>query len=54
MNKLEKVSIEAEYKLILETLQECNFSKTKAAKELGIDRKTLYFKIDKYKALKKE
>ncbi len=36
---------EAEYKKILEVLKAVNFNKTKAAKILNIDRKTLYNKI---------
>jgi DNA-binding NtrC family response regulator len=39
---------EIERKLILKTLIQCNWNKHKAARELGIDRGTLYGKIKKY------
>jgi two-component system response regulator HydG len=45
------VSIDAEYELILKVLKEVKFNKTKAAKILNIDRKTLYNKLDEYKML---
>ena len=41
-------SIEAEFEVILQALQECNFNKSKAAKLLNIDRKTLYNKMKLY------
>ena len=50
-NKLEKprdlknAALEAEYDAILNVLREVNFNKTKAAKILNIDRKTLYNKM---------
>lgn len=34
---------------IIEALEKSNFNKSKAAKMLNIDRKTLYLKIEKYK-----
>jgi two-component system response regulator HydG len=37
--------MEAEYETILNVLKEVNFNKTKAAKILNIDRKTLYNKM---------
>lgn len=43
-----KPTLEQEYPKILEALQEANFNKTKAAKLLGIDRKTLYLKLARY------
>jgi len=44
-------SLDAEYELILKVLKEVKFNKTKAAKILNIDRKTLYNKLDEYKLL---
>jgi two-component system response regulator HydG len=43
---------DAEYEIILAALQEANFNKTKAAKLLKIDRKTLYNKLEYYQLLK--
>lgn len=42
---LKDVSAEVEYQTIIEVLKSVNFNKTKAAKILNIDRKTLYNKI---------
>ncbi|WP_421945464.1 sigma-54-dependent transcriptional regulator [Pedobacter sp.] len=42
---LKNAALEAEYDTILRVLKEVNFNKTKAAKILNIDRKTLYNKI---------
>ncbi len=42
---LKNAALEAEYDTILRVLQEVNFNKTKAAKVLNIDRKTLYNKM---------
>jgi two-component system response regulator HydG len=42
---LRNAAKEAEYTAILEVLKAVNFNKTKAAKILNIDRKTLYNKI---------
>ena len=42
---LKNAALEAEYEAILSVLREVNFNKTKAAKILNIDRKTLYNKI---------
>jgi len=52
-NKLNKytlktVSIDAEYEMILEALKKSNFNKSKAAKLLNVDRKTLYNKMKQY------
>jgi two-component system response regulator HydG len=44
-NNLKSAALEAEYGTILKVLQEVNFNKTKAAKLLNIDRKTLYNKM---------
>jgi two-component system, NtrC family, response regulator HydG len=42
---LKNAALEAEYDAILKVLREVNFNKTKAAKILNIDRKTLYNKM---------
>ena len=42
---LKNAALEAEYKTIIKVLQEVQFNKTKAAKILNIDRKTLYNKM---------
>lgn len=42
---LKNAALEAEYEAILKVLREVNFNKTKAAKILSIDRKTLYNKM---------
>lgn len=42
---LKNAALEAEYETILNVLKEVNFNKTKAAKMLNIDRKTLYNKM---------
>jgi two-component system, NtrC family, response regulator HydG len=48
---LKSAGIDAEYELILSTLKKVKFNKTKAAKLLNIDRKTLYNKLDQYQLL---
>ena len=42
---LKNAALEAEYEAILKVLREVNFNKTKAARILNIDRKTLYNKM---------
>ncbi|MEP6514228.1 MAG: sigma-54 dependent transcriptional regulator, partial [Parafilimonas sp.] len=42
---LKEASIDLEYEIILKVLKEHNFNKSKAAKALNIDRKTLYNKL---------
>jgi len=44
-NNLKNAALEAEYETILQVLRQVNFNKTKAAKILNIDRKTLYNKM---------
>jgi two-component system response regulator HydG len=51
MEDLKSIAIKAEYEHILEALKKTRFSKSRAAKLLGIDRKTLYNKIDAYDRL---
>jgi two-component system response regulator HydG len=48
---MKHASIDAEFELILEALKKCNYNKSKAAKLLKIDRKTLYNKMKQYKEL---
>ncbi|MBS1747716.1 MAG: sigma-54-dependent Fis family transcriptional regulator [Bacteroidetes bacterium] len=48
---LKSASIDAEYETILEALKQVNFNKSKAAKLMKIDRKTLYNKIREYQLL---
>jgi two-component system response regulator HydG len=43
------VGIDAEYEMILAALKKVNFNKSKAAKFLNVDRKTLYNKMKQYK-----
>jgi two-component system response regulator HydG len=49
---LKAAGMGAEYEMILAALQKVNFNKTKAAKLLNIDRKTLYNKLEQYQLLK--
>jgi len=48
---LKSASIDAEYETILAALKKVNFNKSKAAKMLNIDRKTLYNKIKEYESM---
>lgn len=48
---LKSASIDAEYETILAALKQANFNKSKAAKLMKIDRKTLYNKIREYQLL---
>jgi two-component system response regulator HydG len=48
-NRLKSANIDAEYEVILEALKQANFNKSRAAKLLNIDRKTLYNKMKQYK-----
>ncbi len=45
---LKSAALEAEYDLIIKVLKEVNYNKSKAAKILNIDRKTLYNKMKAY------
>jgi two-component system response regulator HydG len=49
---LKSAGLDAEYEVILEALKKVNFNKSKAAKVLQIDRKTLYNKIKQYQELR--
>ncbi len=46
---LKSVSIDAEYETIVMALKKANYNKSKAAKFLNVDRKTLYNKMRQYK-----
>jgi two-component system, NtrC family, response regulator HydG len=48
---LKNIRLEAEYEMIKEVLKQVNYNKTKAAKILNIDRKTLYNKMNAYNIL---
>jgi two-component system response regulator HydG len=50
-NVLKAVGIDAEYELIVKVLKQVKFNKSKAAKLLNIDRKTLYNKLEQYQLL---
>ena len=47
-NDLKSVAINAEYEKIVEVLKHVNYNKSKAAKMLDIDRKTLYNKLQHF------
>lgn len=49
LTPLQLAVIKTEYRQIVEALELHDFNKTKAAKYLGIDRKTLYNKLKKYR-----
>lgn len=53
-HKLKSANLDAEYEVILDALKQANFNKSKAAKLLNIDRKTLYNKMKQFKAFKME
>jgi len=48
-NPLKAASIDGEYETIVMALKKVNYNKSKAAKILNIDRKTLYNKMKQYK-----
>lgn len=45
---LKSAALDAEYQVIIETLKKVNYNKTKAARILNVDRKTLYNKMKQY------
>lgn len=49
---LKEASIDAEYETIMRALKQVNYNKSKAAKILQIDRKTLYNKMNQYQEFK--
>lgn len=51
-NRLKNANLDAQYEVILDVLKQTNYNKTKAAKMLNIDRKTLYNKLSQYNLLK--
>ena len=48
-NKLKSANLDAEYEVILDALKQANYNKSKAAKLLNVDRKTLYNKMRQFK-----
>lgn len=48
-NRLKTANMDAEYEVILNALKQVNFNKSKAAKLLNVDRKTLYNKMKQFK-----
>jgi len=48
-HKLKTANLDAEYEVILDALKQSNFNKSKAAKLLNVDRKTLYNKMRQFK-----
>jgi len=50
-SRLKVANIDAEYEVILDALKQSGYNKSKAAKLLDIDRKTLYNKMKQYKDL---
>ena len=48
-NKLKTANLDAEYEVILDALKQSNYNKSKAAKLLNVDRKTLYNKMMQFK-----
>ena len=49
---LKNASLDAEYEMVLKALEEVDFNKSKAAKLLNIDRKTIYNILNQYKKIK--
>lgn len=48
LTPFEKAAIKADMDVIVEALKKTKFRKAAAAELLGIDRKTLYLKIERY------
>lgn len=53
-SNIKKVALNAEYEMIVDMLQKVKFNKSKAAKMLNIDRKTLYNKMKAYGIIAEE
>jgi two-component system response regulator HydG len=51
---LRSASIDAEYDTIVQALKQANYNKSKAAKILNVDRKTLYNKMRQYREFNEE
>lgn len=51
MKELTEIRLQVEYDTIMKTLRRCKFNRSKAARELCIDRKTLYNKIKQWHTL---
>jgi len=51
-NSLKSAAREAEYEKIIQTLKQVNYNRTKAARILNIDRKTLYNKLREFDLLR--
>jgi two-component system, NtrC family, response regulator HydG len=49
---LKNASLDAEYEMVVKALEEVDFNKSKAAKLLNIDRKTIYNILNQYKKIK--
>ena len=50
-SKLKTANIDAEHAVILEALKKAGYNKSKAARLLNIDRKTLYNKMKQFRDL---
>lgn len=53
MKPLKFVALQAQYKLIVSTLERTQNNMSKAARILNIDRKTIYNKIERFEKHKK-
>lgn len=51
MNPLKEAKVKVEYDNIVEALKKTNFHKGKAAKLLGIDSKTIYNRLKRYRKI---
>jgi len=50
-NRLKTANLDAEYQVILEALKKAGYNKSKAARLLNVDRKTLYNKMKQFREL---